>query len=100
MASKTKTGKPYFDKTGFTFPYKVVDIKAAIDKMFETKNDYSWTEHEKTTVGCLDLECSYYTPEDTIMLNAQESATLGLYKKGKTKKVAKTTQKKTTSKKK
>lgn len=74
-------------KGDFCYRYPIDRIQKALDDIFNTKNDYSWNEYEKTLFLGLDLACrlALNDGEDSLLLNAAESATLGFYSKPKTK---------------
>lgn len=75
--------KNKFDSAAFMFPYDTIKVQEFLEKLYSTKNDYSWSEHEKTVVLGLTMQCeqSIIDGEKQILLNAIESAVLGIYDK-------------------
>lgn len=79
--------KPAYEKGSFTFLYPVSVVKEALDKIFDSKNDYSWSDYDSTLMLGLDLACNLAEKdgESSILLSGAESMSLGLYSKSKTK---------------
>ena len=72
--------KPKFDKTNYCFEYKTQQVLDAINKKLDEDN---LTSYHIDVLGFLLTECEHYLKNniDSIMLNAAESATTGLFNK-------------------
>ena len=72
--------KPKFDKTNYCFEYKTQQVLDAINKKLDEDN---LTNYHLDVLGFLLTECEHYLKNniDSIMLNAAESATTGLFNK-------------------
>lgn len=77
-----------YEKKSFSFSYPISEVRKALNNIFETKNDYSWSNYESTLLLGLDLHCDLEERDGftTILLSASESITLGFYKPGQKKK--------------
>ena len=76
----TPQAKPKFDKTNYCFEYKTQQVLDAINKKLDEDN---LTNYYLDVLGFLLTECEHYLKNniDSIMLNAAESATTGLFNK-------------------
>ena len=76
----TPQTKPKFDKTNYCFEYKTQQVLDAINKKLDEDN---LTNYHLDVLGFLLTECEHYLKNniDSIMLNAAESATTGLFNK-------------------
>ena len=76
----TPQTKPKFDKTKYCFEYKTQQVLDAINKKLDEDN---LTNYHLDVLGFLLTECEHYLKNniDSIMLNAAESATTGLFNK-------------------
>ena len=72
--------KPKFDKTNYCFEYKTQQVLDAVNKKL---NEDNLTNYHLDVLGFLLTECEHYLKNniDSIMLNAAESATTGLFNK-------------------
>ena len=72
--------KPKFDKTNYCFGYKTQQVLDAVNKKLDEDN---LTNYHLDVLGFLLTECEHYLKNniDSIMLNAAESATTGLFNK-------------------
>ena len=78
--NNTPQTKPKFDKTNYYFEYKTQQVLDAINKKLDEDN---LTSYHLDVLGFLLTECEHYLKNDidSIMLNAAESATTGLFNK-------------------
>ena len=78
--NNTPQAKPKFDKTNYCFEYKTQQVLDAINKKLDEDN---LTSYHLDVLGFLLTECEHYLKNniDSIMLNAAESATTGLFNK-------------------
>ena len=76
----TSQTKPEFDKTNYCFEYKTQQVLDAVNKKLDEDN---LTSYHLDVLGFLLTECEHYLKNniDSIMLNAAESATTGLFNK-------------------
>ena len=72
--------KPKFDKTNYCFEYKTQQVLDTVNKKLDEDN---LTNYHLDVLGFLLTECEHYLKNgvDSIMLNAAESATTGLFNK-------------------
>ena len=80
MTTNTPQAKPKFDKTNYCFEYRTQQVLDAINKKLDEDN---LTNYHLDVLGFLLTECEHYLKNniDSIMLNAAESATTGLFNK-------------------
>ena len=78
--NNTPQAKPKFDKTNYCFEYKTQQVLEAVNKKLDEDN---LTNYHLDVLGFLLTECEHYLKNniDSIMLNAAESATTGLFNK-------------------
>ena len=76
----TSQTKPKFDKTNYCFEYKTQQVLETVNKKLDEDN---LTNYHLDVLGFLLTECEHYLKNniDSIMLNAAESATTGLFNK-------------------
>ena len=80
IINNTPQTKPKFDKTNYCFDYKTQQVLDTVNKKLDEDN---LTNYHLNVLGFLLTECEHYLKNgvDTIMLNAAESATTGLFNK-------------------
>lgn len=84
----TTEKKQPFDKTSYCFKYPVEDVQKAVNNYLDELNFEDQTDRivEQCASLLVSLQQCVAQGETEILLNSQESMTLGMYQKPKTKK--------------